>query len=96
MYSYIYIVIPSSFIHLLPSHCSSLTQWSDQSQASQGVERAEHGPQGFDPHWDGAVRLFCVWALRKTPGLHQDYLLYSAGQRQKTLCAFHLMFSYVK
>lgn len=66
------------------TNCPSLTQWSNQSQTSQGIKRTEHGPEGFDPHWDGTISLYCVRASWKTPGFHQDYVSYSVDQRQKT------------
>ena len=69
--------------HVLPTSYPRLTQRSDQSQASQGIEGTEHGTEGFDPYRNGAVCLYGVWTLRETPGLHQHYVLYSAGQRPR-------------
>lgn len=51
---------------------SFLTQWSHQSQASQGVKGAENGTEGFYPHWDWPVDLWRALTLRETPGLQQN------------------------
>lgn len=64
------------------TYLQCLTQWSHQSQASQGVEGSEHGAKSFDPHRDGAISFCCVQRLRETPGLYQDDMLHSECQTQ--------------
>lgn len=55
------------------------TQWAGSPEACQGVEGAEHGPQGLDPDGDGSVLIPRLRPRREAPRLHEDQVLHSVA-----------------